>query len=302
MARGIKGIYFQSFAVKMENAVIIFLKYPEPGKVKTRLAKALGDEKACEIYKLLAENVIKNILTINPGTYDVHIFFTPADRETDIRTWLKPILDNEQGFHSAVLPQPKDPSLSPPCEGGDEGVVKLKTSNVPLLKGGHREAKNFSQKEVFIEQYIQYSPQEGNTLGERMSHAFKQTLQREDCKRYIIIGTDCPEIDATLIENAFDLLKEKNVVIGPCTDGGYYLLGMSRPVPVSFEQGFISDLFVDIDWSTDRVFKQTMEKIQKNNLSCSILKTLVDIDTIEDLYHYSPHPKKPEVKNENYKI
>ena len=118
----------------------------------------------------------------------------------------------------------------------------------------------------------------------------------------IIIGTDCPEIDATLIENAFGVLKEKDIVVGPCKDGGYYLMGMSRLVPVSFEQGFISDLFVDIDWSTDRVFKQTMEKIQKNNLSCGILKTLVDIDTIEDLYHYSPNPNKPEVKNENYKM
>ena len=266
--------------MNMENVLIIFLKYPEPGKVKTRLAKDIGDEKACAIYKLLAENVIKNILTKNPGTYDVHIFFTPADRETEIRTWLKPILNDNQG---------------------------IKT---------------------------QFRTQEGRNLGERMSNAFRQILQEKGykkcitqrtatesplkkgdkggCKKnsqekmflhnIIIIGTDCPEIDATLIENAFGVLKEKDIVVGPCKDGGYYLMGMSRLVPVSFEQGFISDLFVDIDWSTDRVFKQTMEKIQKNNLSCGILKTLVDIDTIEDLYHYSPNPNKPEVKNENYKM
>jgi len=265
----------------MENAVIIFLKYPEPGKVKTRLAKDIGDEKACAIYKLLAENVIKNILTKNPGTYTVHFFFTPADKETEIKDWLKPFIQGNRG---------------------------VKT---------------------------QFSPQEGRNLGERMSNAFRQILQEKGykkcitqrtatesplkkgdeggCKKIsqerkflhnntIIIGTDCPEIDATLIENAFGVLKEKDIVIGPCRDGGYYLLGMSRPVPVSFEQGFVSDLFVDIDWSTDRVFKQTMEKVQKNNLSCSILKTLVDIDTIEDLYRYSPNPNKPEVKNENYKM
>ena len=225
--------------MKMENVLIVFLKYPEPGKVKTRLAKALGDGKACAIYKLLAESVIKNVAPKNLKTYDGHIFFTPADKENEIKNWLKSISDNERAFH------------------------------------------------------IQYSPQKGNTLGERMSNAFQQTLQRKDCKRCIIIGTDCPEIDATLIENAFDILKEKNVVIGPCKDGGYYLLGMSRPA---------SDLFVDIDWSTDRVFEQTMEKIRKNNLSYGILKSLVDIDTIEDLYHYSPNPNKPEVKNENYKI
>ena len=208
------------FAVKMENALIIFLKYPEPGKVKTRLAKDIGDEKACAVYKSLAENVIKNIFTKNPGTYDVHIFFTPADRETEIKDWLKPILDDNQG---------------------------IKT---------------------------QFRTQEGRNLGERMSNAFKEILQEKGCKKCIIIGTDCPEIDATLIENAFGVLKEKDIVIGPCKDGGYYLLGMSRPA---------SDLFVDIDWSTDRVFEQTIEKIQKNNLSGGVLKTLTDIDTQEDL-------------------
>src|SRR3990167_2277732 len=93
------------FAVKMENVLIIFLKYPEPGKVKTRLAEDIGDEKACAIYKLLAENVIKNILTKNPGTYDVHIFFTPADRETEIRTWLKPILNDNQGIKTQFRTQ-----------------------------------------------------------------------------------------------------------------------------------------------------------------------------------------------------
>ena len=208
----------------MENVLIIFLKYPEPGKVKTRLAHDIGNEKACEIYKLLAENVINNVFIENPPTYDVHFFFTPADKEKGIKGWLKPILDNSQEITA------------------------------------------------------QYSPQEGNTLGERMSNAFKQTLQREDYKRCIIIGTDCPEIDAALIDDAFDVLKEKDIVIGPCKDGGYYLLGMSK---------LVSDLFEDIDWSTDRVFKQTMEKIRKNNLSCDILKILADIDTQEDLKIYS---------------
>ena len=211
--------------MKIENVLIIFLKYPESGKVKTRLAKDIGDEKACSIYKLLAENVIKNVILKNPKTYNVHFFFTPANKKNEIKDWLQPILANNQGIGT------------------------------------------------------KYSHQEGNTLGERMSNAFKQTLQGEGCKSCIIIGTDCPEIDATLIENAFDILKEKDIVIGPCKDGGYYLLGMSR---------FVPDLFSDIDWSTDRVFDQTIEKIQKNNLSCGILKTLADIDTQEDLsYHLS---------------
>lgn len=209
----------------MDNALIIFLKYPEPGKVKTRMAKALGDEKACAIYKSLAEGVIKNIFSKNSRTFNVHIFFTPADKKNEIKDWLKPLLNNDQGVDTRHIPQ------------------------------------------------------EGNDLGERMFNAFQQILQEKRYKKTIIIGTDCPGIDTSLIEDAFEVLKEKDIVIGPCKDGGYYLLGMS---------GLVLDLFVDIDWSTDRVFDQTMKKINNNNLSYGILKTLADIDTREDLYRCAP--------------
>ncbi|HHT9112090.1 MAG: glycosyltransferase [Planctomycetes bacterium] len=248
----------------MENALIVFIKYPEPGKVKTRLAKDIGDEKACEIYKLLAENVIKNILTKNPGTYDVHFFFTPTDKETEIRTWLKPILNDNQGIKTQFRTQ----------EGRNLGEKMSNAFRQILQEKGY--------KECITQRTATESPlKKGEEGGCKKNPQEKKFLHNT-----IIIGTDCPEIDATLIENAFDVLKEKDIVIGPCKDGGYYLLGMSRPVPVSFEQGSISDLFVDIDWSTDRVFEQTMEKIHKNNLSCSILKTSVDIDTQEDMNYY----------------
>ncbi len=204
----------------MDNALIVFLKYPEPGRVKTRLAKGIGDAKACAIYKLLAEGVMKTIFSKSPDMYDVYIFFTPSDKENEIKAWLKSFINN-------------DP----------EGDVR-------------------------------YIPQEGYDLGERMSYAFKQMLRNKGYKRCTIIGTDCPGIDGTLIENAFELLKERDIVIGPCRDGGYYLLGMST---------LAVDLFVNIDWSTDKVFNQTIEKTRKNNLSSGILKTLADIDTQEDI-------------------
>ena len=84
-----------------------------------------------------------------------------------------------------------------------------------------------------------------------------------------------------MVESVFEILKEKDVVIGPCKDGGYYLLGMSGICP--------RICLLILTGAQARVFEQTMEKIQKNNLSYDILKTLVDIDTIEDLYNYSPH-------------
>ncbi|MCF6155466.1 MAG: glycosyltransferase [Candidatus Brocadia sp.] len=209
----------------MNNALIVFLKYPEPGKVKTRLAKALGDEKACAIYKSLAEGVIKNIISKNSRTFNIHILFTPADKVNEIKDWLRPLLNSDQGVDTHHIPQ------------------------------------------------------EGKDLGERMLNAFQQILQEKHYKNAIIIGTDCPGTDASLIEDAFEVLKKKDIVIGPCRDGGYYLLGMSS---------LVLDLFKDIDWSTDRVFDQTMKKINKNNLSYNILKTLTDIDTREDLYRCAP--------------
>lgn len=206
----------------MDTALIVFLKYPEPGQVKTRLAKDIGDEKACAVYKFLAEGVMKNIFLKRESSYDVHIYFAPPHKENEIRGWLNPL-------H-------KDQSAE-----------------------------------------VQFIPQEGIDLGERMSNAFQQTLQGKGCTRCVIIGTDCPWIDAALIQEAFESLKEHDVVIGPCKDGGYYLLGMSI---------FVPDLFEDIAWSTERVLNQTIDKIQKNNLSLDMLKTLEDIDTQDDLYRY----------------
>ena len=207
----------------MDNALIIFLKYPEPGKVKTRIAKAIGNEKACLIYKQLAEKVITNICQKNTAPYDIYVFFIPTDKKHAIKTWLTPVFDKNGGVD------------------------------------------------------VYYKSQNGDSLGERMSLAFRKILQEHPYKKGIIIGADCPEIDTSLIEDAFEVLREKDIVIGPAKDGGYYLLGMS---------GYVHDLFVDINWSTDRVFRQTMEKVYKNNLSCTILTTLRDIDTWEDLCAY----------------
>lgn len=219
---------------RTDNALMIFLKYPEPGKVKTRLAKVIGNEKACTAYRLLAEGVMKNIYLKDARPYAVWIFFTPFDRGNEIKDWLKPLI------------------------------------------GDNRNAGT------------EYVPQEGNTLGERMSNAFKQVFQEKHYKRGIVIGTDCPGVDGILLGDAFGILSEKDIVIGPCRDGGYYLLGISGSVHLLFNRQPVLDLFMDIDWSTDKVLKQTMGKIHKNNLSCHTLTTLADIDRAEDLYQYFP--------------
>lgn len=251
----------------MNNALIVFLKYPNPGHVKTRLAKDVGDELACSIYQSLAEHVIRNIFLKKQRTYDVRVFFTPADKENEIKVWLKPLL--------SVIPGADVPFISQ--EGNDLGD-RMSNAFKKTLQGSR-------DKKILTKHHSNHNRTPLSMLGERSEREETQKLTKghpcghEDkissSHHAIIIGTDCSEIDAALIESAFEVLQGKDIVIGPCKDGGYYLIGMASYVP---------DLFVDIDWSTNRVFTQTIEKMQKNNLSYGILKTLTDIDRIEDLY------------------
>jgi uncharacterized protein len=110
-------------------------------------------------------------------------------------------------------------------------------------------------------------------LGEKMSFAFRQGF-KNGYKNIVIIGSDCPEITSDHIDDAFQSLQISDIVIGPSDDGGYYLLGMKKWNP---------KLFQNIEWSTSRVFNQTVMAIEEESLTLSKLVKLNDIDTIEDL-------------------
>jgi glycosyltransferase A (GT-A) superfamily protein (DUF2064 family) len=85
----------------------------------------------------------------------------------------------------------------------------------------------------------------------------------------IIIGTDCPDLNESLILQAFDALTHSDVVLGPTYDGGYYLIGMKQIYPFLFE---------DMPWSTEEVFRQTIDRIESHSLRCTVLQKLLDID------------------------
>ena len=65
-------------------------------------------------------------------------------------------------------------------------------------------------------------------------------------------------------------LRTHDVVLGPATDGGYWLVGLGRPQP---------QLFRDIPWSTERVFIETTKRIRQAGLSVQLLRELQDVDT-----------------------
>lgn len=98
--------------------------------------------------------------------------------------------------------------------------------------------------------------------------------------RTVLIGSDCPEITVEIILQAFQALENYDAVIGPSTDGGYYLIGLCHPR---------AELFQGIDWGTEVVFHQTIKKMQALQLSCHILPALRDIDVPEDLHVLLPY-------------
>lgn len=189
----------------MEDALIIFVRHPELGKVKTRIAKTVGDKKALHIYQELLQHTYE--ITMNLDV-DCFVFYSDAIHHDDI--WAT-------------------------------GEFK---------------------------KYVQ----QGDTLGNRMLHAF-QTVFSQGYARICIIGSDCFALTMTIIQKAFDHLQTNDLVIGPALDGGYYLLGMQTLFP---------SLFHLKEWSNADVFNETMKMVNQLNLSSVNLVTLSDIDTEED--------------------
>lgn len=191
----------------MATLVMIFLKAPRPGTVKTRLGKETGFEQATVVYRQLAEAQLSWI----PADFGTEIHYAPRGAVQEMRAWL----------------------------------------------GGRR----------------LYRAQTGGNLGARLGQAFAGAFRR-GYARVIAIGSDCPELDEDCLHRASRALAENDVVLGPATDGGYYLIGLRRPAPRLFE---------DIAWSTATVLATTQARIQECGLSSFLLEEKEDIDDLASL-------------------
>jgi uncharacterized protein len=118
-----------------------------------------------------------------------------------------------------------------------------------------------------------FLPQGAGDLGERMARAFEESF-RSRAPATVIIGSDCPGLTPDVITAAFARLTETPVVLGPAQDGGYYLIGLSRPMP---------ELFRGIPWGTDRVLTDSLSVLQRRGCKPVLLDPLEDIDRPEDL-------------------
>ena len=191
-----------------KNLIITFIRNPELGKVKSRLAKGIGEASALEVYKLLLEYT-KNVLL--ELTCDKAVYYSVKIRDNDI--WNPEIFSKHQQF--------------------------------------------------------------GNDLGKRMQNAFEKGFEK-GYEKIIIVGSDLYDLNAEIINNAFNQLDHNDNVIGPAEDGGYYLLGMKT---------LDKEVFKIDNWGTETVYKQTISKLKNN--SVSVLNALNDIDYVEDLKPYN---------------
>ncbi len=188
--------------------LLIFLKYPTPGQVKTRLAAVLGDQMACDVYRACAEITLERLASLRRESV---VCVEPADALARVRTWLGP------GW---------------------------------ALR-----------------------PQQGATLGDRLIEATAYAFA-EGARRVVVVGTDSPWLAAPDVASAFEALERAGLVIGPTEDGGYYLIGLSRPA---------RGVFADITWSTPSVYAQTLARACALKLSVERLPLGYDVDRLEDL-------------------
>jgi len=119
----------------------------------------------------------------------------------------------------------------------------------------------------------EYFFQEGDDLGIRMRKAF-HLMFGEGYEKVAIIGSDYPHISDESIIQSFNNLNESDCVLGPAVDGGYYSIAL---------KDIIESIFEDIDWSTDKVYQQTLEKARQNNIKIKNLETQYDVDSVTEI-------------------
>jgi len=193
-----------------KQIVLLFIKAPILGQVKSRLAADVGEQIALDLYKNFIFDIIS---TLEVSGHYFRICFHPPEEEKAVSAWLG-------------------------------------------------------------SQYL-FMPQLGNDLGEKMRGAFNRIFS-EGFASGVLIGSDIPDIPYLMIHDAFEALKNSDVVIGPAADGGYYLVGFNK-------NSFLPRVFEGITWSRNTVYQETMRILQAASLQVRCLPLWRDVDVLSDL-------------------
>jgi len=119
--------------------------------------------------------------------------------------------------------------------------------------------------------------QEGEQLGDKMRQAIQDRFA-EGYKRVVIIGSDSPSLPVSYIDRAF--YSDKDLFLGPSTDGGYYLLGMQEKM---------TEVFEGVTWGTKSVLRETFQRLIQKGVKLELLPVWYDVDSPEDLKFFKTH-------------
>jgi uncharacterized protein len=194
----------------MRPVIVVMVKTPREGEVKTRLTPAISARQAASLAACFVQDSVNLAIRAVP---DVVVAYVPEDGQAELES---------------------------------------------MLPSG-----------------LTWITQKGKDLGERMQAAVEHAAGL-GFGPILIIGTDSPTLPENMIETAFELLTtgKAEVVLGPAIDGGYYLVGMAKPV-----QG----LFDRVDWGTSTACEQTVSNGNRLGLKVATLTGWYDVDTVEDL-------------------
>jgi len=195
------------------DRLILFGRYPAPGRTKTRLIPLLGAARAADFQRELTERTL----------------------------------------------------------GTDRSVARRRAADLEAcFEGGSR-----AKLRRWLGPDLIFSQQSSGDLGERMKTAFLEAF-RQGGQQVVLHGTDIPGLTTQHIDDAFDALESHDLVLGPSTDGGYWLIGLKKP----------ADLFDHMEWGSSNVFDKTVAAARGQGLSVHVLSPLTDMDTEEAVKHW----------------
>lgn len=192
-------------------AVIVMAKFPEPGKVKTRLLPMLSADQAASVQRAFVQHVMSRLAAMGPP--ELVMCFDPPE----------------------------------------SGRAMFQ------LVGTHA---------------TRHVAQAGGDLGARIDAAAREFSKWYG--RMLFLGVDSPDVPTAHLDRAAELLKDNEVVLGPCSDGGFWCFGMQDHISPRL-------LFEQVQWSSGSERQQTIDRAAALDCSCVLADAWDDVDRPEDL-------------------
>ncbi len=189
-----------------------------------------------------------------------------------VKTRLVPALGERRAceLHRALVAQTLAAATACPARNGYPVTVEARVAGMP----------DESAARAWLGSAVSIRDQGDGDLGQRMSRAIASAFA-EGAESVVVIGGDCPQLTGAHLSAAFAALADADAVVGPAADGGYYLIGLRRPLPA---------LFHGISWGGPEVFAQTLAAARAVAVVPALLATLRDVDVPADLAVWAETP------------